>query len=164
MGHQTPKIARNIIDPALQVLLNWRMANKTYFDKYLPELQTDTLEEFAESDNDCVIKIITNFVRPTTPVDQMLLFKSIDPIWGSLDSTSLAMETLIERRDVVARRVSDLESTRRLTLDFDLRRGASVKARRALAEAMKRSTPRFERGRSKPSLWKTVAAKAPGRF
>ena len=57
MGRQKPKISRNIIDPVLQVLLNWYMANKVNFDRYLPELQTDTLEDFGESDNDCVIKI-----------------------------------------------------------------------------------------------------------
>ena len=29
------------------------MANKVNFDRDLPELQTDSLEEFGESDNDC---------------------------------------------------------------------------------------------------------------
>ena len=162
MGHQTPKIARNIIDPVLQVLLNWYMANKAYFDRYLPELQTDTLEEFAESDNDCVIKIITNFVRPTTPVDQMLLFKSIDPIWGSLDSTNLTMETFIEQYNIITRYISDLESMYRFIFDFDLRRDVNVKTRKAFAEVMKRSMPHFERDHSKPSFWKIVTAKIPG--
>ena len=162
MGHQTPKIARNIIDPVLQVLLNWYMANKAYFDRYLPELQTDTLEEFAESDNDCVIKIITNFVRPTTPVDQMLLFKSIDPIWGSLDSTNLTMETFIEQYNIITRCISDLESMHRFIFDFDLRRDVNVKTRKVFAEIMKRSMPHFERDHSKPSFWKIVTAKIPG--
>ena len=162
MGHQTPKIARNIIDPVLQVLLNWYMANKAYFDRYLPELQTDTLEEFAESDNDCVIKIITNFVRPTTPVDQMLLFKSIDPIWGSLDSTNLTMETFIEQYNIITRYISDLESMYRFIFDFDLRRDVNVKTRKVFAEIMKRSMPHFERDHSKPSFWKIVTAKIPG--
>jgi len=162
MGHQTPKIARNIIDPVLQVLLNWCMANKAYFDRYLPELQTDTLEEFAESDNDCVIKIITNFVRPTTPVDQMLLFKSIDPIWGSLDSTNLTMDTFIEQYNVITRYISDLESMYRFIFDFDLRRDVNVKTRKVFAEIMKRSMPHFERDHSKPSFWKIVTAKIPG--
>ena len=162
MGHQTPKIARNIIDPVLQVLLNWYMANKAYFDRYLPELQTDTLEEFAESDNDCVIKIITNFVRPTTPVDQMLLFKSIDPIWGSLDSTNLTMETFIEQYNIITRYISDLESMHRFIFDFDLRRDVNVKTRKVFAEIMKRSMPHFERDHSKPSFWKIVTAKIPG--
>ena len=162
MGHQTPKIARNITDPVLQVLLNWYMANKAYFDRYLPELQTDTLEEFAESDNDCVIKIITNFVRPTTPVDQMLLFKSIDPIWGSLDSTNLTMETFIEQYNIITRYISDLESMYRFIFDFDLRRDVNVKTRKVFAEIMKRSMPHFERDNSKPSFWKIVTAKIPG--
>ena len=162
MGHQTPKIARNIIDPVLQVLLNWYMANKAYFDRYLPELQTDTLEEFAESDNDCVIKIITNFVRPTTPEDQMLLFKSIDPIWGSLDSTNLTMETFIEQYNVITRYISDLESMYRFIFDFDLRRDVNAKTRKVFAEIMKRSMPHFERDHSKPSFWKVVTAKIPG--
>ena len=162
MGHQTPKIARNIIDPVLQVLLNWCMANKACFDRCLPELQTDTLEEFAESDNDCVIKIITNFVRPTTPVDQMLLFKSIDPIWGSLDSTNLTMETFIEQYNIITRYISDLESMYRFIFDFDLRRDVNVKTRKVFAEIMKRSMPHFERDHSKPSFWKIVTAKIPG--
>ena len=146
----------------LQVLLNWYTANKACFDRYLPELQTDTLEEFAESDNDCVIKIITNFVRPTTPVDQMLLFKSIDPIWGSLDSTNLTMETFIEQYNIITRYISDLESMYRFIFDFDLRRDVNVKTRKVFAEIMKKSMPHFERDHSKPSFWKIVTAKIPG--
>ena len=61
MGHQKPKISRNINDTVLQVLLNWYMANKSNFDRYIPDLQTETLEEFGESDNDRLIKIITDF-------------------------------------------------------------------------------------------------------
>jgi hypothetical protein len=120
------------------------------------------LEEFAESDNDCVIKIITNFVRPTTPVDQMLLFKSIDPIWGSLDSTNLTMETFIEQYNIITRYISDLESMYRFIFDFDLRRDVNVKTRKVFAEIMKRSMPHFERDHSKPSFWKIVTAKIPG--
>ena len=76
------------------------MANKEYFDRYLPELQTDSLEEFGESDNDCMIKIITNFIRPTTAEDQMLLFKSIDPIWmNNLQHISRMSENDVEEED-----------------------------------------------------------------
>ena len=77
MGHQKPKTSKNVNDSGLQVLMNWYMANKGNFDRYLPDLQTDTLEEFGDSDNDRLIKIITDFIRPTTPEDQLLLFKSI---------------------------------------------------------------------------------------
>ena len=162
MGHQSPKISRNITDPVLQVLLNWYMANKQYFDRYLPELQTDTLEEFGESDNDCMIKIITNFIRPTTAEDQMLLFKSIDPVWGSLDPNNLKMETYIEQYNVITRYISDLESMYRFIFDFDLRKDIKAKTRKVFAEIMKKSMPHFERDHSKPSFWKIVTAKIPG--
>ena len=162
MGHQSPKISRNITDPVLQVLLNWYMANKQYFDRYLPELQTDTLEEFGESDNDCMIKIITNFIRPTTAEDQMLLFKSIDPVWGSLDPNNLKMETYIEQYNVITRYISDLESMYRFIFDFDLRKDVKAKTRKVFAEIMKKSMPHFERDHSKASFWKIVTAKIPG--
>ena len=162
MGHQSPKISRNITDPVLQVLLNWYMANKQYFDRYLPELQTYTLEEFGESDNDCMIKIITNFIRPTTAEDQMLLFKSIDPVWGSLDPNNLKMETYIEQYNVITRYISDLESMYRFIFDFDLRKDVKAKTRKVFAEIMKKSMPHFERDHSKPSFWKIVTAKIPG--
>ena len=162
MGHQSPKISRNITDPVLQVLLNWYMANKQYFDRYLPELQTDTLEEFGESDNDCMIKIITNFIRPTTAEDQMLLFKSIDPVWGSLDPNNLKMETYIEQYNVITRYISDLESMYRFIFDFDLRKDIKAKTRKVFAEIMKKSMPHFERDHSKASFWKIVTAKIPG--
>ena len=77
MGHQKPKISSNINDEVLQVLLNWYMANKSSFDRYIPGLQTETLEEFGESDNDCLIKVMTDFIGPSTPEDQLLLSKSI---------------------------------------------------------------------------------------
>ena len=48
MGHEKPKISRNIIDPVMQVLMNWYMANRTNFDRCLPSLPTDTLEEFGK--------------------------------------------------------------------------------------------------------------------
>ena len=162
MGHEKPKMSRNIIDPVLQVLMNWYMANRIHFDKYLPPLPTDTLEEFGESDNDCVIKIITHFIRPTTAEDQLLLFKSIDPSWGSLDPANLKMETFIEQYNVLTKYISDLESMYKFIFDFDLRKDVNHKARKVFAETMKKSMPHFERDHSKPSLWKVATNKMPG--
>ena len=107
------------------------------------------MEDFGESDNDCIIKIITNFIRPTTAEDQMLLFKSIDPIWGSLDSNNLRMESFLEQYNIMTRYISDLESMYRFIFDFDLRKDVNAKTRKVFAEIMKKSMPHFDRGKGK---------------